>query len=233
MKKVIFMTILFCLIIVSQSKAQWAIGNAPIHSFNPSVALRNFGGAQIQIALASGGGAFSGQAQNGDAVIRTTGGGNTLFSIQGAWTSADNRKFVFTREDATLMEIFATGQVKIGNVIVPSAANSGYKLLVGGGICTEQLKVALSNTADWADYVFAKNYKLPTLSYVEKFINANQHLPNIPSAQELVNQGIDVVQMQAKLLEKIEELTLYVIELNKKNKALEVEVKKIKNQDKP
>jgi trimeric autotransporter adhesin len=229
MKKMIFITIVLCAVITIQATAQWAIYNEPNGSTNPGVSLSNSTGAQIQIGVASCSACYSGQAQNGDVVFRTQGGGNTLFSIP-TWSSSDSRKIIFTREDASLMEILANGQVKIGNVPI---TNSSYKLFVGGGIATEQLKVALANSSDWADYVFDKSYKLPTLSYVEKFVNANKHLPNVPSAQELVKEGVDVVQMQAKLLEKIEELTLYVIQLNKKNKALEQEVKKIQTQNKP
>ncbi len=92
---------------------------------------------------------------------------------------------------------------------------TGYKLYVADGILTEKLKVSPKTTADWADYVFDKKYELRTLTEVEKFINENKHLPGVPSAQEVVDNGIDVAKMDAKLLEKIEELTLYVIQLQK------------------
>ena len=70
----------------------------------------------------------------------------------------------------------------------------------------------------WADYVFKKDYSLKSLEEVEKHINEKGHLPNVPSAKEVVENGINVAEMDAKLLEKIEELTLYSIEQNKKIK---------------
>lgn len=90
-----------------------------------------------------------------------------------------------------------------------------YWLWVKNGIMTERLKVAVKNTGDWKDYVFDKDYKLRTLDEVEDFIKIYKHLPEIPSAEEVVRDGIDVQTMDAKLLQKIEELTLYVIELKK------------------
>lgn len=79
----------------------------------------------------------------------------------------------------------------------------------------------------WADYVFAANYKLPALSEVEQFIKENKHLPNIPSEKEVLENGIDVAQMQEKHMQKIEELTLYVIELEKQNKKLQERLENI------
>lgn len=75
----------------------------------------------------------------------------------------------------------------------------------------------------WADYVFADNYSLAPLSEVEEFILKNRHLPNFPSAKEVMEKGIDVAKMDAKLLEKIEELTLYTISLEKQVKKLQQE----------
>ena len=92
----------------------------------------------------------------------------------------------------------------------------------------EKLKVAVKTTADWADYVFAKDYQLKSLEDVETFINQNNHLPDVPSAQDVVNGGIDVAKMDALLLQKIEELTLYMIELKKQNEALNAEIIQLK-----
>lgn len=105
------------------------------------------------------------------------------------------------------------GKLGIG---VSSAEMIGpYWLWVKNGIMTERLKVAVKNTLDWKDYVFDKSYKLRKLEDVEAYIHQNKHLPEIPSADEVVRDGIDVQTMDAKLLQKIEELTLYVIELKK------------------
>ncbi|MCZ8331177.1 MAG: hypothetical protein O9282_07695 [Flavobacterium sp.] len=108
------------------------------------------------------------------------------------------------------------GNIYIGDSATYPTNTGDYKLYVEGGILTEKVKVALRSTANWADYVFADNYELMPLKDVEKFINSNKHLPGIKSAKELMEDGLDVAQMQAKHMEKIEELTLYVIEQEKK-----------------
>lgn len=80
----------------------------------------------------------------------------------------------------------------------------------------------------WADYVFKKDYKLNSLESVEKHIEEKGHLPNIPSAKEVKENGINLGEMDAKLLEKVEELTLYIIQLNKEVKQLGKENKELK-----
>ncbi len=101
-----------------------------------------------------------------------------------------------------------------------SVAN--YKLFVTGGIVTEEIRVALATT--WADYVFAKDYNLKPLSEVESFINTNGHLPNVPSATKVKEEGINVGEMAKIQQEKIEELTLYIIAQNKRIEALEAKM---------
>ncbi len=115
-----------------------------------------------------------------------------------------------------------------GKVVIGTGMNSfpdGFQLFVRGGILTERVRVALANSDRWADYVFKKDYKLMPLHEVEKFINHHQHLPNVPSAEEMAKNGMDVMETSAKLMEKLEELTLYMIEANKKIEALETKVK--------
>lgn len=105
------------------------------------------------------------------------------------------------------------GTVKIGAVTTPNPA--GYRLYVDQGILTEKVKVAVAGSANWADYVFRNDYKLMPLTEVEQFVKENKHLPNVPSAADMVKQGNDLGKTDAKLLEKIEELTLYIIDLKK------------------
>jgi hypothetical protein len=100
----------------------------------------------------------------------------------------------------------------------------GYHLSVNGLVKAKEIVVELT---DWADYVFDKKYKLPTLSEVEKFIELNKHLPGIPSAQEIQTNGLKVGDMQTKMMQKIEELTLYVIEQDKKIEELKKELTQI------
>ncbi|MDX2280737.1 MAG: hypothetical protein NW218_14215 [Saprospiraceae bacterium] len=115
------------------------------------------------------------------------------------------------------MVIKDNGIVMIGTSKTPV----DYKLAVGGKVICEEVKVQLQNA--WPDYVFSKNYKLPTIEAVEQHIHEQQHLPGIPSACEVAENGISVGEMQTKMMEKIEELTLYLIEQNKEIKQLKAE----------
>lgn len=114
-----------------------------------------------------------------------------------------------------------SGSVGIGTSTIPS----GYKLAVNGSIICEELMVELNTS--WPDYVFKDNYNLKSLIEVEGFIKENGHLPGIPSAQEVEKNGISVGEMNQKLLEKIEELTLYMIDIKKENEELKSIVNQI------
>ncbi|MFU8844490.1 MAG: hypothetical protein ACNA7V_11860 [Bacteroidales bacterium] len=103
---------------------------------------------------------------------------------------------------------------------------TGYALSVNGKIIATEVRVeAFSN---WPDYVFAEDYKLMSLEELEQSINENQHLPGIPSAQEVSETGFDLGDMQRRLLEKVEELTLYTIQQEKMIKELQQEIKSMK-----
>ncbi len=107
------------------------------------------------------------------------------------------------------------GNVGIG--VDPDKINSAYKLSVNGSIRAEEVVVETG----WADFVFEPGYQLMKLDSLEDFVKANHHLPGVPTAAEVETNGVKVGETEAKLLEKIEELTLYVIELNKKIEILE------------
>lgn len=129
--------------------------------------------------------------------------------------------------------IYADGRVAIGAKPdgTPLATPAGYRLFVKDGILTEKLSIAVSTDAvNWADYVFDKGYDLKPLSEVEKYVKENKHLPEVPSAKEVYSKGINVAQMDATLLKKIEELTLYVIELQKQSEVQASEIKALKKQ---
>ncbi|KAF2516898.1 hypothetical protein E0W68_11830 [Flavobacterium salilacus subsp. salilacus] len=97
-----------------------------------------------------------------------------------------------------------------------------YKLSVNGNIRAHRVKVYTT----WADYVFEEDYKLPTLEEVEQHIVEKGHLIDIPSAQEVEENGIELGEMNKLLLQKIEELTLYTIEMNKQVQELKAELNK-------
>lgn len=126
------------------------------------------------------------------------------------------------------------GKVVIGNELIYLYNNSNpapgnYRLYVQKGILTERLKVSnIGDVTNWSDFVFNEDYELMPLNKVESYIKANKHLPQIPSAEEVVTQGIDVAEMDAKLLQKIEELTLYVINQQKQIERQQNEIDKMR-----
>jgi trimeric autotransporter adhesin len=130
------------------------------------------------------------------------------------------------------LNLNASNNLTVGNRLTIGATTTptGYRLYVADGILTEKVKVALKSSANWADYVFQADYNLRSLREVETFIQKNGHLPGVPSATEVVKNGIDVATMDAKLLEKIEELTLYLLQLKKDNEALRTDLEALKKQ---
>jgi hypothetical protein len=114
---------------------------------------------------------------------------------------------------------YTPGVVSIGTATAPA----GYKLAVGGKVIGEEIVVKLQ--ANWPDYVFNKRYPLLPLAELEKSIQAAGHLPEVPTAEQVSRDGLAVGEMNATLLKKVEELTLYLIDLNKKTDALSATVK--------
>jgi len=99
-----------------------------------------------------------------------------------------------------------------GNVSIGSTDFGSHKLAVDGTIGAREIKV---ESGTWSDFVFNENYNLRTLEATEQYISENNHLPDIPSESEVKENGINLGEMDARLLQKIEELTLYMIEMNK------------------
>lgn len=124
----------------------------------------------------------------------------------------------------------SNGKIYIGSTATYPSTTGNYKLFVEGGILTEKVKVALRSTSNWADYVFADDYKLMPLKNVEEFISKNKHLPGVKSADELATNGLDIAEMQAKHMEKIEELTLYIIDQNKAIEKSNKDIEELKKQ---
>lgn len=118
------------------------------------------------------------------------------------------------------MTILDNGKVGIGT------SSPDEKLTVNGNIHAKEVKIDLSIPAP--DYVFASDYKLKSLQEVEEYIKQNSHLPEIPSAKEIEKNGLLLAEMNMSLLKKVEELTLYMIEQNKRIEKLELENKTLK-----
>ncbi len=132
--------------------------------------------------------------------------------VVGATTATGLR---FTSNSTYRMSINSDGRVNIGAGNTPA---TGYLLSVDGKAICEEMRVQTS--AAWPDYVFSEDYPLLPLEELEKSIKANNHLPNIPAAADVEKNGFDVGDMNRRLLEKVEELTLYMIELKKENTRL-------------
>jgi hypothetical protein len=146
--------------------------------------------------------------------------GTYIGSFQGAtggWigTKSNNPFNFFANNGGALMTILPNGNIGIGTV------NPTYKLSVLGKIRSTEVVVEIG----WADYVFDKKYKLTPLNEVEKYIEEHKHLSGIPSAAEIEKNGLQLGDTQKKMMEKIEELTLYMIEANKKIERLELLIK--------
>lgn len=141
----------------------------------------------------------------------------------------DNLHFRADKNWISALTLYGNGSVGVGfgtTYTTGQYKNQGYKLAVNGGIICEEVKV-ITDVPD-ADYVFQSDYKLSSLSEVESFIQENKHLPNIPSAEQFKTNGYKVGEMDEMLLRKVEEMTLYLIEQNKRIATLEEENKQLK-----
>lgn len=116
----------------------------------------------------------------------------------------------------------------LGNVIIGNVSPAeDFKLSVAGKIHAAEIQV---DALPWPDYVFTPSYNLRTLTEVENFINQNNHLPDVPSETQVKEEGISLGEMNAILLQKIEELTLYMIEHEKRNNEQQKQIDELKKQ---
>lgn len=162
--------------------------------------------------------AATGAGENHGGYFTAGGAGSTNYGLYAsAFGATDNWAGYFDSGN-----VFAAGNVAIGSTTIAT----GYKLSVDGKIMCEELKVQAS--VDWPDFVFHENYDIMSLQELEKRIQEKGHLPGIPSAREVASEGISVGALQAKLLEKIELLTLYVIQQAKENEDLKKEIAQLR-----
>lgn len=121
------------------------------------------------------------------------------------------------------------GHVQIGDLFYTVASNplpsgQSYRLSVDGQVVTRSLLV---KTTGWADFVFHDSYNLMSLDNLEDYIRTHKHLPDVPSEQQVNEKGVDVVETQKALLQKVEELTLYLIQMKKQNQQLQERVEQL------
>lgn len=199
---------------------------------NISFPIRN-GSGGFEFNLAGGPMYFDPIARAGDGILRIMSGKDFIFSYgsssnpNGLAGQTGVQRFVFAGPyDSKTMSVYSTGKITIGTI---NYDLSGYRLFVKDGIKTERLKVEVASVNQWADHVFNDDYKLKPLNEVKNFILSNKHLPEIPSAEEIVKEGgIEQGELNAKLLQKIEELTLYLIQQNEKTQELEKQIQSTK-----
>ncbi|MCE2503826.1 MAG: hypothetical protein J4G05_07180 [Chlorobi bacterium] len=208
----------------------WAAG-LHLHE-KPFLQTKNGINNRLQTAIVPLDGAFSSSSTTGDIVIRTMEGSSTEDLILASSSQGAALKFATRRagdggsdpgegDNSVKMTIFDNGNVGIGVDRVPFA-----KLAVNGTICAEEIKVLLRSTSDaacWPDYVFEEGYNLMPLTELEQWVTTHRHLPNIPSRVDVEKNGVEIGEFQAQLLRKIEEMTLYIIALEKRIKTLENE----------
>lgn len=142
------------------------------------------------------------------------GAGGTTVGIVGTMSNHDLTFFTNLKEK---MRLTRDGNVGIG------IENPMEKLSVNGNI---RCKALMVETANWPDYVFKEDYQLLSLTELKKYIEKNQHLPELPSAAEVAGEGVNVGEMNKLLVKKIEELTLYLLE---KDKQLKDQTEKLNN----
>ncbi|MCF6170592.1 MAG: hypothetical protein L3J66_06410 [Bacteroidales bacterium] len=147
---------------------------------------------------------------------------DATFGMYWMYDGVGNHMELWGKASATTYGPHITVQRNSGNVAIGGQTfATGYKLSVAGKIICEELRVDL--IAGWPDYVFGKDYKLMPLKELDAFIETNGHLPNIPAAEEIKESGLEVGEMQRLMMEKIEELSLYIIQQQK-------EIDELKNQ---
>ncbi len=172
--------------------------------------------------------------------------GNTGTSISNYIGTYDAISLRFRTSNAQRMIIDSSGYVGIGatkpvaRLDIRGSANTDPAIIVRNQYDTIHFRVRTNGYVEardvlvktgqiMPDYVFEKDYKYRSLEQLEEFINTNKHLPDVPSAADVKNGGLNVVEMDAALLRKVEEQTLYIIDLQKQITAMQKEIELLKS----
>ncbi|MBB6130145.1 hypothetical protein [Mucilaginibacter lappiensis] len=166
-----------------------------------------------------------------DSGTEASGFGQAAFEFRVFGAASSTNHVSFGKYDLTSDGFFEQMRLdNAGNLSIGATDSKGYKLAVNGSAIATSMTVKLNSA--WPDYVFKKDYQLPSLQEVKAYIDQNQHLPEIPSEQQIAKDGLNLGEMNKLLMKKVEELTLYLIEmkeeikdLQKQNKDLEKQIK--------
>jgi len=178
--------------------------------------------SRLEIGVAMTDGCFAPYAQAGDIVYRPLGKHGLIFELPSSVPNGDAYIKFGDYANGGWFSIYNNRTVQIDGKVGIGTTAPEYDLDVNGTIRAREVLV---NIEFGADFVFEENYALRSLNEVHSFIQANKHLPEIPSAAEMVSNGLDMGEFQIKLLQKIEELTLYIIEQDQRIKELEKNAK--------
>jgi hypothetical protein len=224
MKKMII-TLALALFSSTLLYAQWSTngtniyyssGNVGIRTTNPVAGLSTEAGTSAAIATLT-------DVPNGSAWIGAYGsnGGITIGQFGGNYGYIQSRHKLGGYSSFKLVINPLGGNVGIG------ITNPQNKLDVNGTVHAQSVKVDMDG---WDDYVFKPDYKLPSLTEVKNYIDQNQHLPGIPSEQEIVKGGLNLGEINKLLMKKVEELTLYAIENEQKDKEKDKQLSSLQEQ---
>ncbi len=205
--------------------AGWAkSGSDIVYSGNVGIGTTDVSGAKLTIGgnLDSRGADFCLGKNDGRSQGSST---SNRALVHGGWINKDELIINYNGDFEGGTYVFGPKFVVNGNVGI-GTSNPTSALTVNGKILAEEFEIVTDVPA--SDYVFESNYKLRPLHEVEAFVAKNKHLPEVPSAKEFKENGYKVGQMDDLLLRKVEELTLYTIELNKQVEALKAELAKVK-----
>ncbi len=193
-------------------------GNIGIANNTPVSKLHILGGDDVGLTASTNGYLMLGSAASGNLIFDNN-------EIQARNVAAGSDLFIQNDGGNVIFCGAEQGAVGIG-VTAGTSIPAGYLLAVDGKILSEEVRVELSG--DWPDYVFANDYKLPSLDKLRNYIAENKHLPNIPAAAEVEKNGFELGDMQKRMIEKIEELTLYVLQLETEMKVMQKKLNEIK-----
>jgi hypothetical protein len=179
------------------------LGNVGISAIDPEVKLHVVGGTDV------------GNASGGFLQLGSSNSNNIGF---------DNNE-IQARTNGVVSRLVLQnggGPLQVGAAVTPA----GYAVSINGKVICEELKI--QGSSNWPDYVFDPAYSLKSFDELRRYIKTNKHLPNIPAAAVIEKNGIDLGDMQKKLIEKIEELTLYVLQLEEQNRNMQAQINALK-----